>query len=160
MATLTCRSPFAAAGSLWKVSTLPPKFRQLEMICGFNKRLPPLPLRFPEKLRRGTGLLAFGTGEVALRRGLNASGLASLCRRSLSFVVSARGSLLARKLSTAESRVGRLGKNLSGDLRELDDFELLKVLSDGRRRKLFVRELGRGNVAMERTRFSLSDPSY
>lgn len=76
-------------------------------------------------------------------------------------MVSARGSLLARKLSTAEPRVGLCGRNLSGDLKEPEDLELLNVFKDGRRRKMVVRGLRRGRVATEIARCSVSEgPSY
>lgn len=85
--------------------------------------LPPPPLRLPEKLRLAEARVGLGDSEMTLLRGLNASGLASLCLRSLSSVVRARGSLLARKLWMAASINDlRTGRNLSGVLREPVDF--------------------------------------
>ena len=69
--------------------------------------------------------------------------------------------MLVRKLSTAESRVGLLGKNLSGDRKDPAELELANAFNDGRRRNLLIRELIRGIVDIERALFSVSDgPSY
>lgn len=103
---------------------------------------PPLPLLFPEKWRRSvraTGLLARGTGDVALLLGLKASGLASLLRNSFSSVDNDLGSTLVLKLSVAEAVLVLRGRNRSGDLIELVDLMLeveSKVLNEGRRRNV------------------------
>ena len=84
--------------------------------------IPPPPLRFGEKSRRGNeGGVRFGRddGELTFLRALKASGLASLFRRNLSSGVRLLGSLLIRKLSMTESSVVlREQTNRSGDLRE------------------------------------------
>lgn len=76
-------------------------------------------------------------------------------------MVNALVSLPVRKLSTADSSVGRLGKNLSGDLKEIDEAELPKAFKDGRRRTESVRGVVLGKVAVTTTFFSVSEaPSY
>ena len=109
--------------------------------------------------------MARGMGDVTLLRGLNASGLASLFLRSFSSLVMDRGSLLMRKLSIAESRVGLFqDKKRSGDRREPKRFELepdSDVFKEVRRNlEVMDRALSRGRVAAERTGFGSSAPSY
>jgi hypothetical protein len=76
-----------------------------------------------------------------------------------------RGSLLMRKLSIAESRVGLFqGKKRSGDRREPKRFELepdADVFKEVRRNlEVMNRALSRGRVAADRTGFGSSEPSY
>jgi hypothetical protein len=109
--------------------------------------------------------LARGIGDVTLLRGLKASGLASLFLRSFSSLVMDRGSLLMRKLSITESRVGLFqGKKRSGDLREPKRFELepdSDVFKELRRNlEAMDRALSRGRVAADRAGFDSSGPSY
>lgn len=77
------------------------------------------PLRSPEIFRLvAPWPVDWGDSDVALRRGLNASTLAPLCRSNFSSGDSVWGSLLERKLVPAEFEVGRRGRKRSRDLSE------------------------------------------
>lgn len=84
-----------------------------------TESIPPPPLRLAKVSRVAVvKLVGCGLGEVALRRGLNASTLAPLCRSSFSSGVSECGSLLERKLVAAEFKVGLRGRKRSSDRKE------------------------------------------
>jgi hypothetical protein len=118
--------------------------------------LPPLPLRFAETVLAAVDWFGRDGGEGIFRRGLKASGLAPLCRRSFSSGERFWGSLFARKLCV-ELAVGlRRGRNLSSDLRDPLDFMLSldpTIFREGRRRDTEEVEWrrGRGGVDAART---------
>jgi hypothetical protein len=103
-----------------------------------SSSLPPPPLRLPEIFRRAFRWPGRGVGDVALLRGLKASGLAPLCLSSFSSGERLWGSLFERKLVVAELRAGRRGRNRSRDLREPLDLTLSldwSFFTDGRENK-------------------------
>lgn len=97
-------------------------------------RVPPPPLWLAKKARPAIGLLrTFWTG-VMVRGRLKASGLASLCLKSLSSGDNAVGSLLERKLSTAVLAGLRVAINRSGArIRVETSVGLSNIVNDGLR---------------------------